>query len=209
MAGEDRLRRHGTASRAELLTTALRLIDRDGAAALTMRRLADELGVTAMALYNHVANKEALLDGIVGLLATEFRLLDADEPWPQRLRTCFREIRRVCLAHPNVVEIIGARRQATTTLLQPMECALAALADAGLTIEESVHAWCALIGLTMGHVGYQLEGHRQNQASVPLPDGFPRVAAARTARFDFDAAFEYALDIFVEGLERSRSGGVT
>jgi AcrR family transcriptional regulator len=54
-----------------------------------MRRLADELDVTAMALYNHVANKEALLDGIVGLIATEFELPSAAEPWQQRLRACF------------------------------------------------------------------------------------------------------------------------
>lgn len=202
----DGINNPGTVSRPELLATALRLIDRDGLAALTMRRLADELGVTAMALYNHVANKEALLKGVVGTVATEFRLPSADDPWQQRLRACFREVRRVCLAHPNVVEVIETRHQATTCFLQPMECALEALADAGLTIEESVQAWCALIGLTMGHVGYQLGGHRQDQAPVPLPDGVPHVAAARIARFDFDAAFEYALDIFIRGLEPSCGG---
>lgn len=150
-----------------------------------MRRVADTLGVTPMALYNHVADKRALLDGVADLVAREIALPSAAAPWERRVRETLRAVRRVYLRHPNAASLVQATRAATPALTAPANTALAALADAGLAPTAALEAWTALIGLTNGHVAYQLDDHA------------PAV--------DYDHAFGYALDALIAGLVGDRA----
>lgn len=163
-----------------VLRAGLAFVDANGAEAVSMRRIADALGVTPMALYNHVEDKRALLDGIADLVAREIDAPPAGAPWQRRLRETLRAVRRVYLVHPHAAPLIQTAHASTPALLAPMRHALDALADAGLPPRPALDAWVALIGLTNGHVAYQLTGH--------------------APELDFDRAFTHALDALVAGL---------
>ncbi|ADB51813.1 transcriptional regulator, TetR family [Conexibacter woesei DSM 14684] len=168
-----------------MLRAALACVDAQGAEAVSMRRVADTLGVTPMALYNHVADKRALLDGVADLVAREIALPPPEAPWERRLRGTLRAIRRAYLRHPNAAPLVQATRATTPALSAPANAALDALGAAGLPPAAALEAWTALIGLTNGHVAYELDGHA------------PAV--------DFEHAFGYALDALIAGLVGGRA----
>ena len=87
-------------SRAQVLDAALSLVDRDGVAALSMRRLGAELGVEAMTLYHYLPNKDAVLDGLVERVMAEAETGLADGPWDQALTSYARSLRATLLRHP-------------------------------------------------------------------------------------------------------------
>lgn len=176
---------------------ALAIVDRHGAEGLTMRNLAGALGVTPMALYNHVAGRQALLDEVVDRAMGEFVVPDEDSSWPDRLQAIFTELRAVYLRHPEVVPLIQTTSRTSPQLLAPMESTLEALADAGHAVGDALAGWTSLIGLTNGHVGYQLAGHgtddRSATGSIDAAT-FPRtVAAVQSGPLDWDHAFLVAL----------------
>jgi AcrR family transcriptional regulator len=192
-------------TRERVLQTALAILDREGVDALGMRRIAEELGVTAMALYKHVPGKRAVEQGITELLASELELPPATlRSWSERLRACARTVRRGCLAHPNAVPLIERAEQPSTLLLRVMDTALRALADAGFDDRQALDAYCTLLGFTMGHVGYQLRGPQQPldaTASVAL-SSYPAASRALAVRnWSFDDAFEFGLDTIIAGLK--------
>lgn len=195
--------------RPAVLRAALALADAEGVEAVTMRRLATALGVTPMALYNHVRSRTDLLDGVADLVAGAIEAPPRSLPWDGRLRVLLRATRAVCLRHPAVVPLLQGAGALTPNLLRPAEAALDALAEAGLEPEDARAAWAALIGLTFGHVAYQLAGHlRGSGGARGTPDAaaFPRVAAlADSPPLDWDAAFEHALDALLGGLAPGRA----
>jgi AcrR family transcriptional regulator len=96
-------RRDGKVTREVVLSTALDLIDRDGAAGLSMRRLARALNRDPMILYRHAPNKAALLDGVVEVVLAQLNVDPADPDWAAQLRAVARDYRQLALAHPHVV----------------------------------------------------------------------------------------------------------
>src|SRR3954471_13157221 len=100
-------RRRGTLTKAAVLQAALTLLDSDGADALTMRRLADALGVSPMALYRHVRTKEEINEGLADLALESLDIEpDPAAPWPDQLATIFRNIHAALLAHPAMIQIL-------------------------------------------------------------------------------------------------------
>jgi TetR/AcrR family transcriptional regulator, tetracycline repressor protein len=134
--GEERL------SRKQILVTALRLIDGEGIEAMSMRRLAAELGVDPMALYHHLPNKEAVLAGVTELVFSELRLpAQAEGPWQQQVSAFARAYRDLVLAHPNLVlHLITSMGAGSPALLAANEVLYAALASAGLPPRQIVQA---------------------------------------------------------------------
>jgi AcrR family transcriptional regulator len=187
-----------------VLRTALELVDADGAGSLSMRRLAAVLGVTPMAVYNHVADRDDLLDGVADLVARGIAPPSPRWGWRRRLRSVLEGTRQACLEHPAAMPLLQGASSLTPALLAPMEAALAALADAGLRPRAARAAWAALIGLTYGHVAYELAGHMRGPSSgrgVLDADAFPNIAAmAGAPPFDWDRAFSRALDALIDGL---------
>jgi AcrR family transcriptional regulator len=107
------------AAREVVLATALELIDRDGAEALSMRRLAGALAWDTMILCRHVPNKAALLDGVAEIILAQLTVDPADPDWAGQLRTVARGYHALALAHPHVVPLLVTRPLATPLALRP------------------------------------------------------------------------------------------
>ncbi|HET9517943.1 MAG TPA: TetR/AcrR family transcriptional regulator [Actinoplanes sp.] len=195
-------------SRDRVLTTAVALADAEGVHALTMRRLAAELGVKAMSLYYHLPAKEALLDGVVEAvlaeidtaverLDTEAAAVDATgagAEWRTRLRRQFLTARQVMVQHPWAPALLCSRR-----ITPPGVCAyyrgiLLTLIEAGFTCDLAHRALYAFGSLPLGFT--------QEVFNPAPPDSNINVAALGGC--DSRAEFEFTLDLLLDGLDRLR-----
>ena len=208
----------GKITRELVLATALELIDRDGAGALSMRRLAAALDRDPMILYRHASGKAALLDGVVEIVLAQLRVDPADPDWTAQLRVVAREYRALALAHPNVVPLLVTRPLATPLALRPrgtlrpLEDLLALLTRAGFSGPDALHVYRAFFGFLNGHVLNELQELVENPDETDdllrlglhrLPIGeFPllRGLAHALASYDGTAELERGLDILLTGL---------
>jgi AcrR family transcriptional regulator len=203
----------GGLTRDRVLAEALALIDRDGLEALTMRRLAAHLGVSPMAIYNHVRDKQDLLQGIANAILSQVDFSSDDPDWRERIRAGFRELRTACLAHPGAVRIMETVDVAPLEIFNLMEVTLGALEEVAISTEEATRAYFLLTNFTLGQVSYELRGPFPALDLVEAARhksfaeaGFRRVErAASIANWDFDAAFEFGLSIILTGLERHQT----
>ena len=205
-------------SRSLVLRTALDIIDRDGVAGLSMRRLGSALGCDPMSLYRHAANKAALLDGVAELVLEQLTVDTTDDDWESQLRTVARTYRGLALAHPKVVPLLVTRPLATPLALRPLgtlrplENVLQLLTRAGFSTVDALHIYRALFGLLQGHVLDELQELVENPEEtddllrlglhrLPLKE-FPllRSLAPDLAHYDGAAELERGLDILLAGL---------
>jgi AcrR family transcriptional regulator len=202
-------------SNERILEAAVRLMDREGLDAVTMRRLGRELGVEAMSLYNHVEDKDALLRGILARVLAEFELpQDPDLDWIERVRQMARTFRELLLRHPGVIPLLSEKSGPITDprALVPIETALQTLRDAGLSEAETIHAYRAVVGFVVGNVALEVAGFlnpgdtgashlEEMAAAIPL-ERFPRIVELLPAMHDCDPAqeFEHGLDLLLTGL---------
>ncbi len=172
-------------SRRRILRAALRLIDREGIEAFSMRRLGAALGVEAMSLYRHVPNREAVLDGVVELLAEEIEVPHAgSEPWPQMMRRIVCSYRKLAHAHPHAFPLIALRPLSTPKAIARGEATIALLVDAGIDERRAVLTFRTLASYANG---YLLE---------ELAPGTPRVSTG-----DPETEFQWGLRAVLTGLE--------
>ena len=217
-AGKAGQERRTQLTREQVVTAAIALADRDGIESISMRRLAQELGVEAMSLYTHVRSKEDLLDGmvdaVIGLIPVDADADDAD--WGTSLRRMALGARGVMLLHPwapRTVETRAAPGPAATAYINGV---LGILRRGGFSVAQAHHALHIL--------GSRLLGFTQNlfddaagpgPQDVPsLPDGFaaafPYAAEMALAvahggalgPCDDDDEFAFALDFILDGLRR-------
>jgi AcrR family transcriptional regulator len=207
-------------SRRSLLDRALAIIDRDGLDNLSMRRLAAEFDVSAMSLYHHVPNKDALLQGVTETLLGQIDLSAAEhEDWAEALKEGFRSFRAVLLAHPNCLPLIQTKPSPSPEALRPVEVSLATLRRGGFDEEEALKAHWLLVGYTIGHVGFMLanpllhaaDGEAEPYRALlgPRPDADTEFrnlidCLPFAASVDVDDVYEFGLDTIMEGL-RSRA----
>ncbi len=201
-----------------VLAAALEIIDRDGAGALSMRRLAAALDRDPMILYRHAPSKAALLDGVVEMVLAQFRVDPTDRDWTAQLRTVARGYRALALAHPNVVPLLVTRPLATPLALRPrgtlrpLEDILALLTGAGFSGSDALHVYRAFFGFLNGHMLNELQELVENPDEtddllrlgmhrLPLSE-FPllRGLAHALACYDGAAELERGLDILIAGL---------
>jgi len=213
----------GKITRELVLATALELIDRDGAGALSMRRLAAALDRDPMILYRHASGKAALLDGVVETVLAQLHVDPADPDWTAQLRAVARAYRGLALAHPNVVPLLVTRPLATPLALRPrgtlrpLEDLLALLTRAGFSGPDALHVYRALFGFLNGHVLNELQELVENPDEtddllrlglhrLPLSE-FPllRSLAHTLACYDGAAELERGLDILLAGLAATLS----
>ncbi|TDC53086.1 TetR family transcriptional regulator [Jiangella ureilytica] len=128
-----------------IAAAALRLGDREGADAMTMRRIAAELGCDPMALYRHFADRTALLDAVADLALATVPAPDPQQPWDERLRRVADDIRSAALAHPGIAFHVAARPPLGEQGQRIAAGVFAALAEAGLTPGEAIRAAQALV----------------------------------------------------------------
>src|SRR5579863_729833 len=210
--------RNGKITREVVLAAALDIVDRDGADALSMRRLAHALGRDPMILYRHAANKAAVLDGVAETVLAQLNVDSADPDWQAQLRAIARNYRELALTHPRVVPLLVTRPLATPLALRPpgtlrpLEDILALLTRAGFSGADALHIYRALFGFLHGHVLNELQELVDNPDEsddllrlglhrLPITQ-FPllRSLASALACYDGAAELERGLDILLAGL---------
>lgn len=135
----------GALTREEVLRAAVRLADEQGIEALSMRKLGQALGVEAMSLYNHVANKEEILDGIVDLVVGEIALPESAPPdWKQAMRKRAITAHEVLLRHPWATMLLLSRANVGPAMLRYVDATIGCLREAGFSFTMADHAWNAL-----------------------------------------------------------------
>jgi AcrR family transcriptional regulator len=139
-------------TRDDIVTAAVELADRDGLAKLSMRSLARDLGVEAMSLYHHVAHKEALLDGMVDRVFTEFHTPRAGHDWATEMRRRAATARESLLRHPWAIGLMDSRENPGEATLRHHDAVIGCLRAAGFSVELTAHAFALLDSHVYGHV---------------------------------------------------------
>lgn len=219
-SGTDVVRRTPL-NRERVLRTAVTLADADGIDEVTMRRLAQELGVVPMALYKHVANKEELLDGMVEIVVGEIAPPEAANAWKAAVRARILSARDAMLRHPWARRVLESRQTPTPTVLAYMDSMIAMFRDGGLSVDLTHHVMHA-VGSRM--FGFSQELYADNGTPVVDPGTrtalldqlgrvYPHIAeVARRASHDEASVigpgcddqfeFEFSLDLMLDGFER-------
>ena len=197
-------------SRERIVEAALTLADREGADAVTMRRLGRELGVEGMAIYGYFRSKEALLGAVAGRVLSELDLEQrAGATWQERVRHVIRSWEGLRDRHPGAFLLIYRRRDFTPEELAPIEELLEALRAAGLPPERSVLAYHVLVWMLDGILLAASYGDApvnevwsRTVETVEAAD-FPRLveAAPHAAQVTARQIFELGSDLLVRGLE--------
>lgn len=195
------------------MQAGLEILDREGIEAVTMRGVAAALGVTPMALYNHVSSKDDLLRNIAAHILDTAEFNGDGRGWRAKIEHCFAAFRAICLQHPALPGLLEQADMAPVSVFAPMEVAVAALRQAGLGDVDALRTYFALVSFTLSQAAYQARG--------PIPELVPS-AAVRSQRlagrgyitlealdlpadWDFDAAFAYGVRLILDGVEAALS----
>jgi AcrR family transcriptional regulator len=190
-------------SQEAIVTAALALLDREGADALTMRRLGGELGVEAMSLYRHVADRSALLDALAAQLAGEIEPNPGEEDWTDALRTFAGELRSLARRHPAAFALVGVRVLGTPSELRPIEDVLASLRRGGFTPARAIFAYRLLASYARGYALSEIAGFAiEAPGDVPLPA--VRSLGRRLASEPTEANFRAGVETIIAGLRAER-----
>ena len=204
-------------SRERVLGAAVLLADEDGIASLTMRALGLRLGVEAMSLYNHVANKDDILDGMVDLVVGEIDLPADTAAWKDAMRRRAISARAVFSRHPWASGLIDSRVSSGPARLRYLDWVLGTLRRAGFTLEMAARAFAVLDSYIYGFerqqvnvsAGPDVEPEELAEAFLSaLPAGeYPylremAVAHALDSGQDDSADFDFGLGLILDGLER-------
>jgi AcrR family transcriptional regulator len=206
-------------TRDRVLRAAIHLADESGIESLSMRKLGQELGVEAMSLYNHVANKDDILNAIVDMVVSQFELPSRDVEWKAALRQSARSAYEVLIRHPWAASLMLSSSRVSQARLRYMDALLGTLRGAGFSAELTDHAYHALdshiMGFTLWVVGMNL-GSDDDLASLAtnfLRD-FPRGEMPHLAEHieqhleprnpEDEGEFAFGLDLILDGLERIR-----
>ncbi len=211
-------------SRDRVLRAAVELSDREGIDALSMRRLGQELGVEAMSLYNHVAGKEDLLDGMVDVVVGEVDPPSDAGPWQAAVRARILSARRTMLRHPWASAVIVGRRQASPVVMGYMDSMAGILLRGGFSVDLLHHGFHALGSRVLGFsqelfddssdlaAGDEMQAVMLQQLAAAYPNITAIVqqvqhdeASVVGSGCDDQAEFEFALDLQLDGLERLRA----
>ena len=192
---------HRGLTRQRVLATAVALLDAEGGAALTMRRLASEVGVKAPSLYVHIRNKDDLITGVLDLVLDEVELPPLGTGWRASLIAGFGEYRRVLVRHPGVVPLLTERTHASPTQIRLIERSIELLEGAGLSTAAAVSAHVTLVAYTIGFVVQEVA---QRQITVPpelavQSEVFVRAVTALVGT-TVDERFTAGLDLILDGL---------
>jgi AcrR family transcriptional regulator len=201
-----------------VLRAAVALADQSGIESLTMRRLGQELGVEAMSLYNHVANKDDILDGIVDLVLSDIDVPPRGTDWKTAMRQRAISAHAVLLGHPWAAMLIMSRFNIGPGMTRYLDETLGRLREGGFSIEGALDAWNTLdshlYGFTLQKLNLPFEVEETQQVSAAvlgqLPaDEYPHVVEVITEIMQSgrEEDFEFGLDLILDGLQRTLDQG--
>jgi AcrR family transcriptional regulator len=209
-------------TRRRVLRAAIDLADNGGIEALSMRRLSHELGGAPMSLYNHVTNKEDLLDGMIDVVFSEIELPSVEDSWRTAMRQRAISIRSILSRHPWAIGLMDSRTSPGPATLRHHDAVIKCLRDAGFSIELAAHAFSALDSY--------IYGFALQERSLPFPtaeqtaerahamlaqfpaDDYPHLAELTIEHvlqpgYDYGNEYEFGLDLILDGLEKKLRSG--
>lgn len=204
-------------TRERVMDTALALADEGGLDALSMRRIGKKLGVEGMALYNHVANKDEILDGIVELVLGKIPYPSPDGDWRDEMRRRAVAARKVFLLHPWAMGLLEARHAGSSpTRLGYFDAVLGCLRAAGFDPLSAMRAFSIMDSFVYGFILQELSLPFDDDASLrevgddllrQMADAYPHLTEATITAlregWDYDEQFVIGLDIVLDGLGRT------
>jgi AcrR family transcriptional regulator len=206
-------------SRERVLEAALRLADQGGLGSLSMRKLGQAVGVEAMALYYHFANKERVLDGIVDLVFGEIELPQIGADWKSAMRRRAISVRDALLRHRWAIGLMESRTNPGPANLRHHDAVIGCLRAAGFDMAMAATAYSLLDGYIYGFALTKMNLPFDTTTDIaemaesmlePFPAGeYPNLSAFITEHamkpgYDYADEFEYGLDIILDGLQRVR-----
>lgn len=204
-------------SRDRILATAVRLADREGLEAVTMRRLGQALGVEAMSLYKHVANKDAILDGLLERVLSEVELPQSGGDWEAELRRAATSMHDALARHPWACGLVMAPASSPNALgarIRYIEALLRTLREAGFTPLQAFYGYHAFdshaVGFTMWELGHAVpdpDNAVVEQLMRQIEGGEYPYLLEHARQHDTDhpqSSFEFGLNLIFDGLRRMR-----
>ncbi len=189
-----------------IVSTAVRIIEAEGESAASMRRIAADLGVAAMSLYNHVPNKAALLEAVADWVGAQIALpADVGADWDTQARGLVHAFRDTARRYPHCMQIAMSRASMSPVGMGALEYALGMLKEAGFSEVEALRVVRTMTSFVIGTITTESLRARAAQAALetgvnPLPaDQFPHLAALGPLllSIDSDADFEFGLDLLL------------
>jgi AcrR family transcriptional regulator len=207
-----------TLSRERVLKTALRLADAGGIESLSMRKIAQELGFQAMSLYNHVTNKDDLLDGIVDMVVSEIEVPDLKVDWQIAMRLRAISAHSVLLRHPWATMSLVSRVNVGPAMLRYVDATLGCLCAAGFSIEMADQVWNVIdshvYGFTLQELNFPFEAAEYSTAAktglamIPA-DKYPYLNQlthlVMGGHYNGLHDFEFGLELILDSLEGLRN----
>ncbi|MDQ3850019.1 MAG: TetR/AcrR family transcriptional regulator [Actinomycetota bacterium] len=205
-------------SRQRVLRAAVALADESGIESLTMRKLGEAVGVEAMSLYKHVANKEDLLDGMIDVVFSEIELPSGEDTWKTAMRERAIAAREVLSGHRWAIGLMESRTSPGPATLRHHDAVIGCLRNAGFSVAMAAHAYSALdsyiYGFALQERGLPFDTPEESaelaQAIVAkfAADEYPHLAEftfehVLRAGYDFGDEYEFGLDLILDGLERA------
>jgi AcrR family transcriptional regulator len=205
-------------SRERILCAAIDLADQAGIDTLTMRKLGQALGVEAMSLYNHIANKEDLLDGMVDVVFREIGLPPSGADWKSAMRQRAIKVREVLARHPWAIGLLESRSRPGPATLRHHDAVIGCLRTAGFSITMAAHAYSLLdsyiygFALQQANLPFTGEGDIAEVGEQILrqfpADAYPYFTELTTQHalqpgYDYANEFMFGLDLILDGLERT------
>jgi AcrR family transcriptional regulator len=196
------------------------LADRGGIDSLSMRNLGQEVGVEAMSLYNHVRNKEDILNGIVDVVFSEIDVPSGPSDWVVAMRQRAVSARQALLRHPWAIGLMESRAQPGPATLKHHDAVLRSLRTAGFSVEMAAHAYSVLdsyiYGFTLNELSLPFDNPEQiaevagNIFRESPMNEYPHLAEMAIDRamkpgYDYGSEFEFGLELILDGLTRAQT----
>ena len=213
----DKETRRSTLTRDKVLESAIELADEIGIESLTIRKLADRLGVGAMTIYHHIPSKEEIIDGMVEIVFIEIQMPPTDVDWESAIRQRCVSARNVLNRHPWAAPLMESRMSPGPANLSHHDAVIGCLRSGGMSIQMAAHAYAILDSFIYGFAfeeatlpgggGEGIAEIAEEIASNFPVDEYPHLAELTFEHvlepgYSFGDSFEFGLDLIIEGLDR-------
>jgi AcrR family transcriptional regulator len=202
-------------TRERVMLGAIAVADAGGLASLTIRSLAQELGVKPMSVYHHVAGKSEIVDGIVDLVFSEIDLPRPGGDWRQELHRRCSSARDVLRRHPWAIQLLQSRTHPGTATLRHHDAVIGTLREAGFSVAKTAHAFALIdsyvFGFALSEAALPIHGPQTaSEVAQQMMEGwdpadFPHLVEFSVEHvlkpgYDFGDEFEYGLRLVLDAL---------
>lgn len=214
-----RRRKRAALTREKILLAAIELADKDGLQGLSMRKLGQALGVEAMSLYNHVSNKEDVVDGMVDLAVAEIEV-PTDGDWKENMRGRAHSAREVFARHNWLIGVMESRTNPGPATLRYHDAVIGVLRRGGFSVAMAAHAFAALEAFMFGFALQEMTLPMDTAEDItdmagalldPLPpESLPHLRELVAEHilqpgYAFSEEFEFGLELVLDALDRART----